>query len=401
MPKKIKGAISCLLAVILLASLAATLNAEPARTNANNNGTKVGKQEPKKKTTITPNKNRKGDNRDDAKSGKIDRPGDGNSGQGDDKNPPKNRRGDNRDDAKSGKIDRPGDGNSGQGDDKKSGVKPKHDPRTCPICKRHLPPLPPKKQHPQTTNKDNSGVRDRGQGEGRDDVGQGKGQGDENRKGNSLRKKWGADRREDVKDRKEERRDNREDVRDRREDRKDRREDKRDNKYPPKRKWGAGDNRDDNKSGKIDRPGDGNSGQGNDRKREGNDRPKVRPNQPQGGSSANTPDKRRGDNRDDAKSGKVDRPGDGNSGQGNDKDARLRPPHNPRTCPICNPRLKNDGKNRKPGTSQGNSGISGTVPKNKGNEGVRDGGKGEGRDSAGQDKGQGDTNKENKENSKK
>ncbi|HLD36043.1 MAG TPA: hypothetical protein VJC37_04920 [Planctomycetota bacterium] len=47
--------------------------------------------------------------------------------------------------------------------------------------------------------------------------------------------------------------------------------------------------------------------------------------------------------------------------------------------------------------------ISGTVPTDKSNEGVRDGGQGQGRDNAGQGKGQGDTNKENKDtgNSKK
>ena len=201
--QNIRKVVSYSLAVMLLVSLVAALYAEAPKAGGNSNGHKVGNQGKPKKN----NNDRKGDNRDDAKSGKIDRKGDGNSGQGDDKNQPKNRKGDNRDDAKSGKIDRPGDGNSGQGDDKKPGVKPKHDPRACPICKRHLPP---KKEPPQTTGKDNSGVRDRGQVEGRDNAGQGQGQGDENRKGNSLRKKWGADKREDVRDRKEDKRDNRE-----------------------------------------------------------------------------------------------------------------------------------------------------------------------------------------------
>ena len=340
--QNIRKALGYLLAVMLLASLVTTLYAEaaraPAKAKGNSNGPKVGNKGTQGKNT-PPNNVRKGDNRDDAKSGKIDRPGDGNSGQGDDKK-------------------------GGFKDPKNDNKRPRHDPRTCPICKRHLPPQkePTKRQPPQTTDKDNQGVRDRGQGEGRE----GAGQGAENRRPDFPGRKWDKredvrdrredrrDKKEDIKDRREDRRDRREDVQDKREDRrdqredvKDRREDKRDNKYPPRRKWGAGDNRDDNKSGKIDRIGDGNSGQGNDRKlppkREGADRPKMQP-RPEGNSSANTTDKRRGDNRDDSKSGKIDRIGDGNSGQGNDKGARLRPPHNPRTCPICNPKLRNDAK---------------------------------------------------------
>lgn len=371
MRQNIRKTLSYLLTVMLLASLAATLNAEPARTKVNNAKPKAGKQEPKKNTP--PNNERKGDNRDDAKSGKIDRPGDGNSGQGDDKK-------------------------DGFRDHKKDNKKPRHDPRTCPICKRHLHPLLSKKKPPQTNDKDrnNQGVRDRGQGEGRD----GTGQGVENRKLLPVRK-W--DKREDIRDRREDRRDKHEDIKDRREDRRDKAEDKRDDKTDGG-KWDRPEDRRDQREDVKDRWEDI-----RDRREDVRDRSEDK-------RDNKYPPRRKwdaGDNRDDVKSGKIDRPGDGNSGQGNDKGARLRPPHNPRTCSICNPGLRNKNEGEKPKiqpppvTTDGSLNTGTNAPNDtnndKTNNGVRDGGQGEGRDNAGQGKGQGDTNKENKDtgNSKK
>ncbi|MDI6732449.1 MAG: hypothetical protein QME51_00130 [Planctomycetota bacterium] len=292
----------------------------------------------------------------------------------------KENKGDNRDDSKSGKIDRIGDGNSGQGDDKKPGYRPKppHDIKTCPICRRHLPPPSIKKDANEKVNQGVRDWRDWGKGEGRDFVGQG-----------GEQKKWSKSQK-DIRDRIEDRRDRREDVRDRREDNKDkaeqrRREIEKENreraekyrKYLLQKK--VDDNRDDSKSGKSDRIGDGNSGQGNDKKLLP-PRPRIQPYPP-----------KQGDNRDDSKSGKIDRSGDGNSGQGDDKKPGYRPPHDIKTCPICKrhrhqlppPPIKKDANEKI------NQGVK--ESKDKINQGVRDWGKGEGRDSAGQGKGQGDT----------
>lgn len=137
------------------------------------------------------------------------------------------RRGDNRDDTRSGKIDRPGDGNSGQGDDKNRPSKDKFTPPSnkegkrppvfkphCPTCRCHLLHRPQPSTQPQreedsgkiqpsssssSPKGDNQGVRDRGQGEGRDGVGQGKGQGAEKRDKQEFDKRKLGDKKQDGK----------------------------------------------------------------------------------------------------------------------------------------------------------------------------------------------------------
>ena len=181
-----------------------------------------------------------------------------------------------------------------------------------------------------------------------------------------------------------------------------------------KKNTGNGDNRDDAKSGKIDRLGDGNSGQGNDKnKREDirdrredkkdrredirdrledrkDKREDIRDRRNDGGARDRTEDIRdrredRKDRREDARDRREDRKDkreDVKERRENKKEDEF-----VKHCPTCR-----CGTIRKP-RGGGKQKIQPLLPlgggEKKGNDGVRDHGKGEGRDGAGQGKGKG------------